>query len=65
MPPRPNSSSCFASRQYLDFFIEPIPLTPLPFLLALAATVATACLAVVGQTVRAARTRPAEVLRYE
>ncbi|HEY8519709.1 MAG TPA: FtsX-like permease family protein [Gammaproteobacteria bacterium] len=55
----------FAARRYLDFFIEPIPLTPLPFLLALAATVAVACAAVVGQTVSAARTRPAEVLRHE
>ena len=55
----------FAARKYLDFFIEPIALTPLPFLLALLVTVGIACAAVAGQTLRAARIRPADVLRSE
>lgn len=54
-----------AARAYLDTFRAPIPLTPLPFLAALAITCAIAWLAVGMQTVRAARARPAEVLRYE
>lgn len=55
----------FAARLYLDFFIEPIALTLLPFLLALAASVGVACAAVGGQTMLAARARPADVPRHE
>ena len=54
-----------AARSYLDAFQAPIALTPLPFLLSLAITLAIAWLAVGTQTLHAARTRPADVLRYE
>jgi putative ABC transport system permease protein len=54
----------FAARTYLNQFSPSIKLTPWPFLLSCAITVAIACLAVAGQTVRAARTTPAEVLRH-
>jgi putative ABC transport system permease protein len=53
------------ARKYLDTFQAPIPLTPLPFVLSLAITLLIAWLAVGSQTLRAARARPAEVLRYE
>jgi putative ABC transport system permease protein len=55
----------FAGRAYLGMFAYSIPLTPLPFLLCLAVTLAIACMAVAGQTLRAARTRPAEMLRTD
>jgi putative ABC transport system permease protein len=55
----------FAARAYLNQFSESIPLTPWPFLLSVAITLAIAWLAVMGQTLRAARTTPAEVLRNE
>jgi putative ABC transport system permease protein len=54
-----------AARKYLDAFQAPIAVTPLPFLLSLAITLAIAWLAVGTQTVHAARARPADVLRYE
>jgi putative ABC transport system permease protein len=54
-----------AARKYLETFQAPIALTPLPFALSLVITLAIAWLAVGSQTLRAARTRPAEVLRYE
>jgi putative ABC transport system permease protein len=54
-----------AARRYLDAFLAPVALTALPFLLSLAATMLIAWLAVGSQTLRAARARPAEVLRYE
>jgi putative ABC transport system permease protein len=54
-----------AARKYLDAFQAPIPVTPLPFLLSLAITLAIAWLAVGTQTLHAARARPADVLRYE
>ena len=54
-----------AGRAYLDMFAYSIPLTPLPFLFCLAITLAIACLAVAGQTLRAAGTRPADMLRAE
>ncbi len=53
------------ARAYLNTFRAPIAITPLPFIAALAATLAIAWLAVVSQTLAAARARPAEVLRYE
>jgi putative ABC transport system permease protein len=52
-----------AARIYLNQFLEPIALTPWPFALSAAVTLAIAWFAVLGQTVRAARTSPAEVLR--
>jgi putative ABC transport system permease protein len=55
----------FAARAYLNQFSQSIELTPWPFVLSIAITLAIACLAVVGQTWRAARTTPAEVLRNE
>ena len=55
----------FAARAYLNQFSESIDLTPWPFVLSVLITVAIAWLAVVGQTLRAARTTPAEVLRHE
>jgi len=54
-----------AARMYLNQFPQSIPLTPVPFVLSVVITVAIAWLAVVGQTLRAARTTPAEVLRNE
>jgi putative ABC transport system permease protein len=54
-----------AARTYLDSFLAPIALTPLPFVLSLAVTLLIAWLAVGSQTLRAARARPAQVLRYE
>jgi putative ABC transport system permease protein len=54
-----------AARKYLDAFQAPIAVTPVPFLLSLAITLAIAWLAVGTQTLHAARTRPADVLRYE
>jgi putative ABC transport system permease protein len=55
----------FVGRAYLDMFAFSIPLTPLPFLVCLVITLAIACMAVAGQTLRAARTRPAEMLRTD
>ncbi len=46
-------------------FAYSIRLTPLPFLACLAVTLVIACMAVAKQTLRAARTRPAEMLRTE
>ncbi len=54
-----------AGRTYLDLFVYSVPLTPLPFLLCLAVTCAIACIAVAGQVLRAAGTRPADMLRTE
>jgi putative ABC transport system permease protein len=54
-----------AGRYYLNQFPGSISLTPWPFALSVVITVAIACLAVLGQTLRAARTTPAEVLRNE
>jgi putative ABC transport system permease protein len=54
-----------AARAYLNQFSESIELTVWPFVASLAITVAVAWLAVLGQTLRAARTTPAEVLRHE
>ena len=55
----------FAAHAYLNQFSEAIDLTPWPFVLSVTITLAIAWLAVVGQTLRAARTTPAEVLRHE
>jgi putative ABC transport system permease protein len=55
----------FAARAYLNQFSGSIELTPWPFVASLAVTLVIASLAVVSQTLRAARTRPAEALRNE
>ncbi|HZF31202.1 MAG TPA: ABC transporter permease [Gammaproteobacteria bacterium] len=54
-----------AARVYLKQFLNPIPITPLPFVASLVVTVAIAWLAVGSQTWRAARLKPADVLRHE
>jgi putative ABC transport system permease protein len=54
-----------AARQYLNQFPQAISITPWPFVASVVITVVIACLAVLGQTLRAARTTPAEVLRNE
>jgi putative ABC transport system permease protein len=54
-----------AARAYLNQFSQSIELTPWPFVLSVAMTLAIAWFAVVGQTLRAARTTPAEALRHE
>jgi putative ABC transport system permease protein len=54
-----------AARAYLNQFAESIEITAWPFVFSVAVTVAIACLAVAGQTLRAARTTPAQVLRHE
>lgn len=53
------------ARTYLVRFLDPIALTPWPFALSLAITVVIAIMAVFVQTLRAASTRPADVLRYD
>jgi putative ABC transport system permease protein len=53
------------ARVYLGAFLEPVALTPIPFLLGLASTLGVAGAVVLGKTLRAARISPAEVLRHE
>ena len=55
----------FAAQLYLSLFATRATLSPLPFALSLLMTLAVAWLAVGGQTIRAARLKPATVLRYE
>ena len=50
---------------YLDRFVARVSVTPVPFIASLCLTVAIAWIAVGGQAIRAARTKPASVLRYE
>ena len=54
-----------AMRGYLSLFAHSVGLTLTPFLLSLAVTLLVAWLAVIVQATRAARLRPAAVLRYE
>lgn len=54
-----------AAQAYLAMFVNRAPLTPIPFLIALSATLAIAWLAVGLHAWRAATIRPADVLRYE
>jgi len=54
-----------AARAYLKTFRDPIALGLLPFVASLAIVCAIAWLAVGTQTLRAARTRPADVLRSD
>jgi putative ABC transport system permease protein len=55
----------FAAQAYLSIFIQRVELTPLPFLLSLVLVLAVAWLAVASQALRAARIKPAMVLRFE
>ena len=50
---------------YLSLYSSRVGLTPVPFLFSLMLTLSVACLAVVAQATRAARLKPATVLRYE
>jgi putative ABC transport system permease protein len=54
-----------AGRAYLNVFLDPISLTPVPFAIALAVSLTIAWLAVGGQTWRAASSAPAKVMRHE
>ena len=54
-----------AGQVYLSFFIHRISLSPLPFAISFVLTVLIAWVAVGGQAIRAARVKPAMVLRYE
>lgn len=54
-----------AADLYLDAFTLRVPLTPVPFAVALVATVGIAWVAVGGRVLRAARIRPVEALREE
>jgi putative ABC transport system permease protein len=54
-----------AMRLYLDRFVTPIQLNAFPFVACLLAMLSIGWLAVGAQTLRAARTRPASVLRQE
>jgi putative ABC transport system permease protein len=54
-----------AGRAYLDVFIDPVALTPWPFIVSLIVSLAIAWLAVGGQTWRAANAAPARVMRQE
>jgi putative ABC transport system permease protein len=53
------------ARTYLNAFIYPIDLTPLPFVACLVFTLAVAWLVVAAHTYRAAALKPANVLRAE
>lgn len=55
----------FAARAYLAAFLDPIALDAWPFVLALAATLGIAVLAMAAQVLRAARLKPADVLRED
>ena len=54
-----------AAQSYLAQFLTRISLTPVPFALSLIVTIMIAWGAVANQAVRAARLKPASVLRYE
>jgi len=54
-----------AAQSYLGAFVHQIALTPWPFVLGFLITLSVAWIAVGGQTIRAARLKPATVLRYE
>ncbi len=54
-----------AATRYLDSFSQRAELGPEPFLASLGLTVLVALVAVASQVVKAARTQPARVLRYE
>jgi putative ABC transport system permease protein len=53
-----------AAQTYLAAFSERVPLTPAPFALSLAITLAIAWAAVIGEVLKASSVRPTEVLRH-
>jgi putative ABC transport system permease protein len=55
----------FAARFYVEMFMRPAPLTPLPFLLSLGITLLVTCAVVGRQALSSALTKPATVLRHE
>jgi ABC-type antimicrobial peptide transport system permease subunit len=55
----------FFAQRYLTTFVDRMTLDAWPFVLSLAGVLLVAWLAVAGQAFRAARVKPAEVLRYE
>ena len=55
----------FAAQAYLSIFVTRTAVTPLPFVASLAITLVIAWAAVGGQAWRAARVKPAQVLKYE
>jgi putative ABC transport system permease protein len=57
--------AALAAHAYLNLFFAPMRLSPLVYLASLAITVLIACGVVCGQSWRAARAQPADVLRYE
>jgi len=54
-----------AARAYVNLFVERMPITPLPFLATLAATLLLAWLVIGARVVRAARVSPTVALRHE
>ena len=54
-----------AVQLYLSIFVNRVAISPVPFALSFAITILIAWAAVGGQTLRAARVKPAQVLRYE
>jgi ABC-type lipoprotein release transport system permease subunit len=54
-----------AMRLYLSMFVQRTGLSVMPFVVSLVTTVLIAWLAVAAQATRAARMKPATVLRYE
>ena len=54
-----------AAEIYLGLFTTQMAITPAPFVASLIVTLGIAWAAVGAQTLRAARTKPAAVLRYE
>jgi putative ABC transport system permease protein len=57
--------AALGAHAYLNMFFTPLHLSPLVYLVSLASTVVIACAVVWGQSWRAARAQPADVLRYE
>ena len=53
-----------AAQTYLSAFAQRVELTPAPFALSLAITLVIAWAAVIGEVLKAASVRPAEVLRH-
>jgi putative ABC transport system permease protein len=57
--------AALAAHAYLNLFYTPMHLTWMVYVASLASTVVIACVVVGGQSWRAARAHPADVLRYE
>ena len=57
--------AALAAHAYLNLFYTPMHLTWMVYIASLASTVVIACVVVCGQSWRAARAHPADVLRYE